>query len=139
MRKFLNFAAYFLVLIGTILVSFGLVSWISIPSTKSLSEIFLGIIYLGVWPLMLGISLVTFGLNLLDTFTFVKTKFPPPKDDEFMCLINEGASLQDISSNRYLGLSEKEIEHRLDSLVIKDKLILDLTEEGELLYRKNKQ
>jgi len=119
-----------LIAAGALSGAFGAVAWLSALRIQSFPLELIGVILLGLVPIVLGLGLVWTGLGVLEMDEPARV----PTDAEFLAAASSGATREEVA--RSLGTRDPhEAERRLDDLVVREVLELDLTDEGSLVYR----
>lgn len=122
-----------LVCLGALAGAFGTVAWLTVLCAPTISRLLLGVLALGVAPVAGGGALLWAGLSLLEDEA-AKGRVRAVPDERFIEAASMGATAPVIAQR--LGLSEtREVERRLDELVARDVLALDVSDEGEVFYR----
>jgi hypothetical protein len=122
-----------LVCLGALSGAFGTVAWLTVLCASSLSQMLLGVLALGVAPVVGGGALLWTGLGLLETHA-ARSRVLALGEEQLAEAVRGGATAQAVA--RRVGTSEVvELTRRLDELVARDILALDISEEGELVYR----
>jgi hypothetical protein len=122
-----------LVCVGALAGAFGTVAWLTVLCAPTISRLVLGVVALGVAPVAGGGALLWAGLSLLEEEA-AKSRVRAVPDERFVEAAGNGATLQTVTQK--LGLGEpREVESRLDALCARDLLLLDVSDEGEVLYR----
>jgi|HubBroStandDraft_6_1064221.scaffolds.fasta_scaffold734080_1 hypothetical protein len=121
-----------LVCLGALSGAFGTVAWLTVLCASSLSRVLLGMMSLGVLPVVAGGVLLWFGLGVLErqaarsrVWSLAVTQVADA---------TEGGATARLVAER-LGTDPRETERRLDALVAEDVLSLDVSGEGDLSYR----
>ena len=118
---------------GALAGAFGTVAWLTVLCAPSFSHVMLGILALGVAPVAAGGALLWAGLSLLETES-ARSRVRSMPDGRLVEAARGGATAAVIALR--LGICDAlEVEHRLDELVARDALTLEVSEEGEVLYR----
>lgn len=121
-----------LVVSGAISGAFGAVAWLEALRIPSLFLALVGIVLLGIVPVILGLGLVWTGLGVIED--------DPPRaalqvsDDVLLQATKLGATRDEVAL-RIGPCDMSHAERRLDELVVREQLELDLTEDGALIYR----
>lgn len=116
---------------GAISGAFGAVAWLSALRIQSFPLALIGVILLGLVPIVLGLGLVWTGLGVLELDQEPEQVL---RDEDLVAAAGRGATREEVA--HALGARDPEVaERRLDDLVVREVLELDLTEEGSLLYR----
>jgi hypothetical protein len=122
-----------LVGVGAMLGAFGTVAWLTVLCASSAPQVMLGVLSLGVAPVLGGGALLWAGLSVLETHA-VRSRVRSIPDARFVEAAQGGATSATIALR--LGAGDPvEVELRLDELVSRDELTLVVTEDGEVLYR----
>jgi hypothetical protein len=122
-----------LVCVGALTGAFGTVAWLTVLSASSFPQVMAGIFALGVAPVVGGGAVLWAGLHILETESS-RGRVRALPDDRFIEAARGGGTSMMIALR--LGLGETlEVERRLDELVARDILALDVTEQGEVIYR----
>jgi hypothetical protein len=113
--------------------AFGTVAWLTVLCASSAPQVLLGVLSLGVAPVLGGGALLWAGLSVLETHA-VRSRVRSMPDARFVEAAQGGATSATIALR--LGTGDPvEVELRLDELVSRDELTLVVTEEGEVFYR----
>jgi hypothetical protein len=122
-----------LVCLGALTGAFGTVAWLTTLCATSLRQMLVGIVGLGVAPVLGGGALLWAGLHLLEVES-AKDRVRNLGDGRFIEAARQPGASRTIALR--LGVPDVlEVERRLDALVARDQLMLDVTEQGEVLYR----
>jgi hypothetical protein len=120
-----------LIATGAFFGAFGTIAWLAEARAPSVAVALLGAVVLGAIPLLVGLGILWAGFSVLEG------EEPPAwrvSDAQFVEAAREGATVAAVAL-RVGARSTREAETRLDALVVREALDLDVTEEGELLYR----
>jgi hypothetical protein len=121
------------VCLGALTGAFGTVAWLTALCATSFPQMVMGILGLGVAPVLGGGALLWAGLHVLESEA-AKDRVRAFGDTRFIEATRGGATSATVALR--LGTSDVlEVERRLDRLVAHDALLLDVTEQGEALYR----
>jgi hypothetical protein len=122
-----------LVCFGALTGAFGTVAWLTALSATTFPQMVMGIIGLGVAPVLGGGALLWAGLHVLESEA-ARDRVRALGDARFIEATRGGATSATVALR--LGIGDLlEVERRLDTLVAHDALLLDVTEQGEALYR----
>jgi hypothetical protein len=122
-----------LVCLGALAGAFGTVAWLTVLCAPSFAQILLGVVALGAAPVAAGGALLWAGLSLLEAES-TRSRVENVPVARIVEAARGGATAKTIAVR--LGLSEMDdVEYRLDELVTHDALGLEVSEEGEVLYR----
>lgn len=123
----------FLVCLGALAGAFGTVAWLTVLCAPSLPRMLLGVLGLGVAPVLGGGAVLWTGLSILE-MQASRARVHAVPEQHLIDAARGGATSPAIAQR--LGLGDvQEITRRLDDLVARDVLVLDLTRDGELLYQ----
>ncbi len=122
-----------LVCVGALGGAFGTVAWLSVLCASSFPRMLLGILGLGVGPVVGGGVLLWTGLSLLETES-ARNRVRALEDERLLDAARGGATAEVIAIRLACG-DVDEVERRLDDLVARDALQLDVCDEGEVRYR----
>lgn len=119
--------------VGALSGAFGTVAWLTVLCASSFPRVMMGVIGLGVAPVLGGGALLWAGLTVLEAQA-ARSRVTATPEGQLVDAAQGGATLEAIALR--LGLGDvREVEARLDDLVARDVLMLDFGEQGELLYR----
>jgi hypothetical protein len=122
-----------LVGVGAMLGAFGTVAWLTVLCASSAPQVLLGVLSLGVAPVLGGGALLWAGRSALESHA-ARSRARSIPDARLVEAVQGGASSATVALR--LGVGDTlEVELRLDELVASDALTLVVTEEGEVLYR----
>ncbi len=122
-----------LVCAGALAGAFGTVAWLTVLCAPSFSQVMLGIVALGVAPVAGGGALLWAGLSVLEAES-ARSRVRGLSDARFIEAARGGATAAAVALR--LGIGDvPEVEQRLDALVASDALVLEVSGEGEVLYR----
>jgi hypothetical protein len=123
----------FLVAIGALGGAFGTVAWLSVLCAPSLSQMLLGVLTLGLAPVVGGGAVLWVGLGILERQS-ARERVRALSDAHLVEGAQSGGTALAIAHR--LGVGDvAEVTARLDELVARDVLALDLTDDGELVYQ----
>jgi len=118
--------------LGALSGAFGTVAWLTVLCAP-FPRLLLGVLALGVAPVVVGGALLWGGLSLLEVASARRRARLVPE----ACIVEAaraGGTAATITSR--LGLSDTvEIERRLDDLVVREALMLEVSAEGDVLYQ----
>jgi len=118
---------------GALAGAFGTVAWLTVLCAPSFSQVMLGIVALGIAPVAGGGALLWAGLSVLEAES-ARSRVRAIGDARFIDAARTGTTAAAIALR--LGISDVlEVEQRLDALVAGDALLLEVSAEGEVLYR----
>ena len=118
---------------GALAGAFGTVAWLTVLCATSFPRVMFGIVTLGVLPVVGGGVLLWAGLSVLEAES-ARNRVRAISDERLVEAAQGGATGPAIAAR--VGVGEPfEVEARLDELVTRDVLALEVTEEGEVLYR----
>ena len=123
----------FLVCLGALAGAFGTVAWLTVLCAPSLPAMLLGVLALGVAPVLGGGAVLWTGLSILETQASRARVLRLP-ESSIVEAARSGGTAAMIAQRLGIG-DEEEITRRLDDLVARDVLVLDVTRDGELLYQ----
>jgi hypothetical protein len=118
---------------GALLGAFGTVAWLTVLCASSFPRVLLGIVGLGVAPVLGGGALLWAGLGVLETEN-ARSRVRCLADERFVEAAHGGRTAEAVAAQIGTG-DVREVERRLDDLCAREILALDVTEEGEVLYR----
>jgi hypothetical protein len=125
------------VCLGALAGAFGTVAWLTVLCASSFSQLLLGIAALGAAPVVGGGALLWAGLTVIEKTT-ARSRVRAVPDDRLVEAAEGGATAPAIAIR--LGLGETaDVEHRLDGLVATDALALEITDQGEVIYKPHRQ
>jgi hypothetical protein len=117
---------------GAVMGAAGTAGWISLLTIPSVVVAGLGVLFLGVVPIVVGLGLIWSGINALVEPVSVVDLLPEAR---FVAAAGDGATREQIAYRLDLAPADwSSIEQRLDVLVIDERLELVLTDAGDLLY-----
>jgi hypothetical protein len=122
-----------LVCAGALAGAFGTVAWLTVLCAPSFSQVMLGIVALGITPVVGGGALLWAGLSVLEAES-ARSRVRAISDGRFVDAARGGTTAAAVALR--LGIGDAyEVEQRLDALVARDVLVLEVSNEGEVLYR----
>jgi hypothetical protein len=120
-------------LTGGALACLGALAWLTVLCATSFPRVMFGILTLGVLPVVGGGVLLWAGLSVLEAES-ARSRVRAISDERLVDAAQGGATGQAVATR--LGVGDPlEVEARLDELVARDVLALEVTDEGEVLYR----
>jgi len=122
-----------LVATGAVASAFGAVGWLSALRAPSFLGFVVGVLGYGVLPLFFGLWLVWRGLDKLDEDALAEKNGFVIRA-ALLDAVQGGATAQEVAQKLALP-SLKEAERELDGLVIDELAQLELTDDGDLVYR----
>jgi hypothetical protein len=118
---------------GALLGAFGTVAWLTVLCASSFQRVLFGILGLGVAPVLGGGALLWAGLGVLEAQS-ARSRVRGLADERFVEAAHGGRTAAAVAAQ--LGAGDvREVEHRLDDLCAREILFLDVSDEGEVLYR----
>ncbi len=123
-----------LVTVGALSSAFGAVGWLSALRSPSILAIMLGFVCYGLLPLVVGIALVWRGLGVIEDVESARRVDAMSREMLLDALRGGGATAREVAVKLCLP-SPREAERALDGLVREDLAKLDVTDDGELVYR----
>jgi len=121
-----------LVCLGALSGAFGTVAWLTVLCAP-FPALLLGVLALGVAPVVVGGGLLWGGLSLLEVESARNRAHLVPEACIVEAVRTKGTAAE-ITAR--LGLSDAaEVERRLDDLVVRETLALEVSEDGDVLYR----
>ena len=118
---------------GALAGAFGTVAWLTVLCAPSFSQVMLGIVALGIAPVVGGGALLWAGLSMLEAES-ARCRVRAISDGRFIDVARGGTTAA--AAALRLGIGDVlEVEQRLDALVARDALLLEVSAEGEVLYR----
>ena len=122
-----------LVCLGALSGAFGTVAWLTVLCVPSFPRVLLGVLSLGIAPVVGGGAMLWAGLSMLEARAARGRVWSLPEPQ--LAEATKGGLTAPALALR-LGLGDvRELEGRLDEMVARDALALDVSEEGELVYR----
>jgi hypothetical protein len=121
-----------LVCLGALSGAFGTVAWLTVLCASSLTHVLLGVVALGVLPVAAGGALLWAGLGVLEGQA-TRSRVWAIDPARIAEATEGGATARQVAER--LGTDPRETEGRLDDLVARDVLVLDLSADGDLSYR----
>jgi hypothetical protein len=122
-----------LVCLGALSGAFGTVAWLTVLCLPTFPRVMLGVLSLGVAPVVGGGALLWVGLGMLER-SAARVRVRGLPDEQLVDATRNGLTAKALAVR--LGVGElAELTRRLDDLVARDVLALDLSEEGDLVYR----
>lgn len=122
-----------MVCLGALAGAFGTVAWLSVLCVPTFPQVMLGIFALGVAPVASGGALLWAGLSLIEAES-ARSRVRVLSDARFIDAARNGATAAAVA--RRLGVDDTgEVESRLDELVARDILALDVSDDGDVVYR----
>jgi len=118
--------------VGAFVGAFGTIAWLFVLRVPSVTVVLLGMLFLGAAPLCLGLGLLWAGLHVLES-ELARGRIWTLPESQIVEAAGRGMALRDIVI-RLGGTDTEETERRLDDLVVRDLLIMDVTEQGEVVY-----
>lgn len=122
-----------LVCLGALSGAFGTVAWLTVLCLPTFPRVMLGVLSLGVAPVVGGGALLWVGLGMLER-SAARVRVRSLPDDQLVDAVRNGMTARALASRMGIG-DVAELTQRLDDLVARDVLVLDLSEEGNLVYR----
>jgi hypothetical protein len=122
-----------LVCVGALAGAFGTIAWLSAFCAPTLPRMLLGMVSLGLLPVLGGGAMLWAGLSVLESHAAIRRVREMP-EARFVEAARPGGSARAIA-DRLAVVDEREVIRRLDDLVVRGVLALDITDEGELFYR----
>jgi hypothetical protein len=120
-----------LVAAGALSGAFGAVAWLEALRMPSFLLALVGIVLLGIVPIIIGLGLVWTGLGVLEEPVAPQRAV---SDDALLQATRQGATRDEVRL-RIGRIDAVETERRLDDLVVRELLELEVTDEGQLVYR----
>ena len=124
-----------LVTVGALSSAFGAVGWLSALRSPSLLSIALGFVCYGLLPLVFGVALVWRGLGVIEDAESARQVDAVSRVMLLDALRGGGATAREVALRLCLP-SARDAERVLDGLVRDDLAKLDVTDDGELVYRR---
>jgi hypothetical protein len=125
------------VCLGALAGAFGTVAWLTVLCASSFPQLLLGIAALGAAPVVGGGALLWAGLAMIEK-TSARSRVRALPDDSLVEAAEGGATAPAIALR--LGLDQTaDVEQRLDDLVACDTLSLDVTDQGEVIYKPHRE
>ena len=122
-----------LVSLGALSGAFGTVAWLTVLCVPSFPRVLLGVLSLGIAPVVGGGAMLWAGLSMLEAHAARGRVWSLPVS-HLLEAARGGQTAPTLALK--LGVGDvKELTARLDQLVARDVLALDVSEEGELVYR----
>jgi hypothetical protein len=121
-----------LIAVGAVSGAFGAVGWLAALRYPSLVLLVLGVVFFGLVPLIAGMSMVWYGLDLLEE-DLPRLERVGRSRIALLEAAKEGATATQVARRLRLA-TPSEIERELDGLVLEELLELDVTDDGELIY-----
>jgi hypothetical protein len=121
-----------LVCLGALSGAFGTVAWLTVLCASSLSRMLLGMMSLGVLPVVAGGALLWVGLGVLERQA-ARSRVWAIGVMQVTDAAQGGATARTVAER--LGTDPAETERRLDELVAADVLALEISGDGDLSYR----
>jgi hypothetical protein len=128
-----NIAGHAQVAVGALSSAFGAVGWLSALRYPSLLALVVGFVCYGVLPLIAGLSLVWRGLDRLEDADAARQAEATSRA-ALLDAVRGGATAAEVA-RRLAWPSARDAERALDGLVIDDLARLDVTDDGDLVYR----
>lgn len=119
--------------LGALAGAFGTVAWLTVLCASSLPALLLGIAALGAAPVVGGGALLWAGLAVMER-TAAKSRVRAVPDERLVEAAGTGATAPAIALRLGIG-NPAEVEPRLDELVARDALALEITDQGEVVYK----
>ena len=119
--------------LGALSGAFGTVAWLTVLCFQSFSRVLLGVLSLGVAPVVGGGALLWVGLGLLEAHA-ARGRVTALPDEQLAEATRGGVTAATLAQRFGLGDLD-EVTRRLDDMVARDVLVLEVSEEGELWYR----
>lgn len=119
--------------LGALSGAFGTIAWLTALCAPSLGRMLLGMISLGLLPVLTGGAMLWAGLGVLENHA-ARSRVRDMPEERIVEAARKGGSARDIA-DRLAVADTREVTYRLDDLVARGVLSLDITEEGELVYQ----
>ncbi|MDI1428208.1 hypothetical protein QHF89_01850 [Polyangium sorediatum] len=125
-----------LVTVGALSSAFGAVGWLSALRSPSILTLALGFVLYGMLPVLLGVTFVWRGLGMIEEVESSRRVDAVSRAALLDALRGGGATAREVAAK--LGMpNTREAERALDRLVRDDLAKLDVTDDGELVYRRD--
>ena len=132
-HRFAWILGVWMVCLGALAGAFGTVAWLSVLCVPTFPQVILGLLTLGVAPVAGGGALLWAGLSMIEAES-ARSRVRALSDARFIDAARNGATAAAVA--RRLGIDDTlEVEHRLDELVARDALALDVSDDGDVVYR----
>ncbi|MDI1447429.1 hypothetical protein [Polyangium sp. 6x1] len=125
-----------LVTVGALSSAFGAVGWLSALRSPSILTIVLGFVLYGLLPLVVGVAFVWRGLGMIEEAEAARRVDAVGRAALLEALRGGGATAREVATKLSLP-SARDAERALDGLVRDDLAKLDVTDDGELVYRRD--
>lgn len=113
--------------------AFGTIGWLVLLDAPSALVAMLGVLLLGAVPLLGGLTLLWLGLGIVEE-EVSRTRALAVPDDALVAAAREGGNATLIAFR--VGVADvRETEARLDALVVRERIALEVTDDGDLIYR----
>jgi len=122
-----------LVGVGAMVGAFGTIAWLFVLRVPSVSVVLLGMLFLGAAPLGMGLGLLWAGLSVIEN-EIGRARVWTISEEQIVEAAGKGTPLTEMVI-QLGGTDLRETEKRLDDLVVRDVLSMDITEQGEIVYR----
>ncbi|MRG94193.1 hypothetical protein [Polyangium spumosum] len=124
-----------LVTVGALASAFGAVGWLSALRSPSILAVALGFVLYGLVPLVVGVGLVWRGLGLIEEAESARRVDAVSRAALLDALRGDGLTAREVAVKLCLP-NAHEAERVLDGLVREDLAKLEVTDDGELVYRR---
>ncbi|MDC3980239.1 hypothetical protein [Polyangium jinanense] len=124
-----------LVTVGALSSAFGAVGWLSALRSPSILTIALGFVLYGLLPLVVGVSFVWRGLGAIEEAEAAR-RADAVSRAALLDALRGGATAREVAA-RLCMPNARDAERALDGLVRDDLAKLDVTDDGELVYRRD--
>lgn len=132
-HRFSWLSGVFLVCLGALAGAFGTIAWLTALCATSLPRMMLGMVSLGLVPVLGGGAMLWAGLGILEGYAS-RARVRDLPEGSLVEAARAGGSAEVIAAR--LGVADVgELTCRLDDLVAKEVLSLDIEDDGELSYR----
>ena len=123
-----------LVIAGAFVGAFGAVAWLAALRIPSLAVAALGMMGLGVVPIAAGMVMLWSGLEILERATLEPRRLPPVAPEALIAAGASGATPREVATRLRIA-DPGSAERLLDDLVVREALELEVSDDGDLVYR----
>ena len=131
-----NLVGNTLVTVGALSSAFGAVGWLSALRSPSILTLALGFVLYGVLPVLVGVTFLWRGLGMIEEVESARRVDAVSRAALLDALRGGGATAREVAAKLCMP-STREAERALDRLVRDDLAKLDVTDDGELVYRRD--
>lgn len=121
-----------LVCLGALSGAFGTIAWLTALCARTLPSMLVGMVSLGLVPVLGGGAMLWAGLGVLETQA-ARARVRDLPEPRIIEAVSTGGTVEAIADR--LGMTDaRELEDRLDALVAREILTLEIDGDGALVY-----